>query len=127
VIQGASDTAVASANADALVAQALALNGGAASGTTPPAPDVEGRRSVGGRVVHQADWRVDGRLAARRLRIEGLGHAWCGGDASLDYFDGAPPDATELILDFFAGQGPGRPSSATIPSSTHPAGAGNGH
>lgn len=129
VIQGAADAAVAPANADALVAQAIALNGGAASGTTPPPPDAETRRPFGDRLVHRADWLVDGMLAARRLRIEGLGHAWSGGDAGQDYFDGAPPEATELILDFFESQGrrdAGRPSP--VPHTTsHPTGAGNGH
>lgn len=125
VLQGTDDTTVAPANADALVAQAIAVNGGTASGTTPPAPDRERRQPLGARTVHQADWLVGGRLAARRLRIEGLGHAWSGGDASQDYFDAMPPEATELILDFLAGEGgqaAGRPASAT-----NLAGAGNGH
>ncbi len=128
VLQGVEDTAVASANADALVVQAIALNGGATSGAAPPPPDAEARRTFGERVVHQADWLVGGRLAARRLRIEGLGHAWSGGDGSHDYFDPAPPEATALILDFLAGQarqGPGRFRSI-LQNTIHPAGAGNG-
>src|SRR5690606_28096994 len=91
-------------------------------------PDAEARRTFGERVVHQADWLVGGRLAARRLRIEGLGHAWSGGDGSHDYFDPAPPEATALILDFLAGQarqGPGRFRSI-LQNTRHPAGAGNG-
>ncbi len=129
VIQGTDDAAVTPANADALVAQAVALNGGPASGTAPSAPHAENRRSFGERIVHRADWLVDGRLAARRLRIEGLGHAWSGGDASHEHFDPAPPEATELILDFFEGQArkdPGRPASS-FHTDPHPTGAGNGH
>src|SRR5690606_7021455 len=80
VLQGTEDATLAPVNADALVAQAVAVNCGTASGTTPPAPDSESREPLGSRIVHRADWLVGGRLAARRLRIEGLGHAWSGGD-----------------------------------------------
>ncbi len=124
VVQGMDDATVAPANADALVAQAIAFNGGPATGTTPPAPDTERRHADGSRSVEEADWLVDGRLAARRLRIGGLGHAWSGGDPAYDYFDAARPDATALILDFFADQGrrpAGKQASAIIPE-----GAGHG-
>ncbi|MFA7504113.1 MAG: PHB depolymerase family esterase [Burkholderiaceae bacterium] len=105
VVQGLDDATVAPANADALVAQAIAANGGSATGVTPPPPDAERQHRFEARTVHEADWFVDSRLAARRLRIDGLGHAWSGGDASHDYFDAALPEATALILDFFAEHG----------------------
>ncbi|MCO5118200.1 MAG: PHB depolymerase family esterase [Burkholderiaceae bacterium] len=124
VIQGMDDATVAPANADALVAQALAVNGAAATGATPPKPDAERRHRFESRTVHEADWLVEGRLAARCLRIDGLGHAWSGGDAAHDYFDAALPEATALILDFFADQGR---RQAGRPPDISPKGTGNGH
>jgi len=120
VVQGTDDATVAPVNADALVAQALALNGGPASGTAPPAPDATRRRDHGSRSVDEAEWLVEGRLAVQRLRVDGLAHAWSGGNPAYDYFDAAPPDATALVLDFFAEHGRRRAGSqapATAPES----------
>jgi poly(3-hydroxybutyrate) depolymerase len=40
---------------------------------------------------------LNGRLVARHILVDGLGHAWSGGDAALPYNDAAPPDATALL------------------------------
>jgi len=48
-----------------------------------------------------SEYNAGRRLAARLLTIPGLGHAWSGGDSSLEFFDGRYPDATELAWEFF--------------------------
>lgn len=111
VLQGTADATVAPVNADRLVTQALALNGGPALGHPPP-PDRARRYAAGTREVEEADWLVDGRLAARRLLVDGLGHAWSGGDDRQPFFDAAAPDATATILEFFVREGR-RPARAT--------------
>jgi poly(3-hydroxybutyrate) depolymerase len=50
------------------------------------------------------DYRMDGRVVARRVRVAGLGHAWSGGDGALAYNDPQPPDATVLFGEFFMSQ-----------------------
>jgi poly(hydroxyalkanoate) depolymerase family esterase len=106
-IHGAGDEIVAPRNAVALVRQFLRLNGhpAAAGGdaTIPPIADVERTDALAdGRRVVVREWRRDGRLVARHVEVVGLGHAWSGGDASLKFNDPAPPDATALVVDFFA-------------------------
>lgn len=104
IIQGTADTTVAPVNATFLVRQFLLLNGlplnelppGAA---LPPAHHSATVQHAGRYVL--VDYRARGRLAARLVTIEGLGHAWSGGDAKLPYFDEREPDATRLICDFF--------------------------
>jgi poly(3-hydroxybutyrate) depolymerase len=43
---------------------------------------------------------VAGRVVARYLLIEELGHAWSGGDDKYPYNDPHPPDATALLAAF---------------------------
>ena len=45
---------------------------------------------------------VLGRIVLRVAQIEQLEHAWSGGDASLPFNAKAGPDASKLLLDFFA-------------------------
>lgn len=98
-IQGDSDEVVAPSNAASLVRQYLTLNGD----DPARAPDAEARTGhADGRVEVVRDWRRDGRLVARHVEVQGLGHAWSGGDASLAFNDAGPPDATELLGAFVA-------------------------
>jgi poly(3-hydroxybutyrate) depolymerase len=43
-------------------------------------------------------------LLVRSLLIDGLAHAWSGGDPQLPFNDGTGPDASVLILEFLLGQ-----------------------
>jgi len=100
-IQGVDDDVVAARNAAALARQYLALNGvpvpGGAATTLPP-PDHSGRDVVApSRVVRTREWSRDGRALVRVVEIEGLSHAWSGGDASLPYNDAALPDAAAML------------------------------
>jgi poly(hydroxyalkanoate) depolymerase family esterase len=98
-IHGLADNVVAPRNSVALVRQYLVLNGvdmpvGAASALPPTTSDAS--NVVGGRAVRTREWRRNSRLLVRLIEIEGLGHAWSGGDAALPFNDASPPDATAL-------------------------------
>jgi poly(hydroxyalkanoate) depolymerase family esterase len=102
-VQGLADNVVAPRNASALVRQYLALNGvevpADADATLPP-PAADTTAAAGARSVRTREWRRGTRLLARLVEVEGLGHAWSGGDAALAYNDAAPPDATALAGTF---------------------------
>ncbi len=98
-VHGLADNVVAPRNASALVRQYLALNGidvPAEANAPLPAPEVDTTDVAGPRTVRTREWRREGRLIVRLVEIEGLGHAWSGGDATLPYNDAAPPAATAL-------------------------------
>ena len=90
----------------ALARQYLALNGIAVPGgsaTTLPPADFDARDATTlPHVTRTREWRRDGRPVVRLVEIEWLGHAWSGGDPSLPFNDGAPPDATAMIGDWLA-------------------------
>jgi poly(hydroxyalkanoate) depolymerase family esterase len=101
VIHGSADATVNPGNAEQIVALWLALAGGITpAGEPAPVPTDERAYDVGGRAVRQRDYALGARLVARSLIIEGLGHAWSGGDAQLPFNDAAGPDASSLVLDF---------------------------
>lgn len=53
--------------------------------------------------AHQIrDFQVGKKLLLRLVKIERLEHAWSGGDADLAFNCQAGPDASKLMLDFFA-------------------------
>jgi poly(hydroxyalkanoate) depolymerase family esterase len=108
-IQGDRDDVVPPAHATALVRQYLALNGDDAS---RPADAQAKIAHPDGRVETVHDWRRDGRLIVRFVEVQGLGHAWCGGDATLEFNDAGPPDATALLGTFFADALSSRPEGA---------------
>ena len=102
VIQGGADTTVAPVNAAQLVRQYLTLNGHPAADTGPddelPPPDKSAATTTpDARVVTTSEWHVAGRLVARHVLIDGLGHAWSGGDDQYPYNDSHAPDATALL------------------------------
>ena len=49
------------------------------------------------RTVTTREWMVAGRVVARYLLIEELGHAWSGGDDKYPYNDPRPPDASAML------------------------------
>jgi len=101
-IQGADDDVVAPVNAAQLVRQYLALNGHPAAESGPgdklPSPDhVSAEALPDARTVTTSEWRIDGRVVARHVLVDGLGHAWSGGDDRHPYNDPRAPDATALL------------------------------
>ena len=107
VIHGDRDNVVAPKNAVELVHQYLVFNGrlppAAGAPDTLPAADTSVSRSLDSdRTMVTDDYRIDGRVVARLVRVSGLGHAWSGGDGAFAYNDPHPPDATVLFAAFFA-------------------------
>ena len=103
-IQGTVDDVVAPLHAAALARQYLVLNGVAVpdgSASTLPPADFDARDATTlPHVTHTREWRRDGHPLVRLVEIEWLGHAWSGGDPTLPFNDGAPPDATAMIGDW---------------------------
>lgn len=104
-IHGGSDDVVAPINAAQLVRQYLVLNGHPAAsigtdGELPP-PDRAGvADTTEARRVTTSEWRIGNRVVARHVLVDGLGHAWSGGDDKYAYNDPHPPDATMLLGQF---------------------------
>ena len=101
ILQGSADTTVAPVNADYLVRQFVLFNGGdlPSGSALPPTLTRAVHPRAHGYIM--SDYYAGRRLAARLLTLPGLGHAWSGGDSSLEFFDGRYPDATELCWEFF--------------------------
>jgi len=57
---------------------------------------------AGGRSYRQEDYARRGQTWLRSISIEGLGHAWSGGDAAYPFNDEQLPDASALIWDFLS-------------------------
>jgi poly(3-hydroxybutyrate) depolymerase len=108
VVQGDRDDVVAPANAAALVDQFLHFNGHPSAGSAGSLPPSHASSHEAGGThypVHTDDWTRDGRVDVRCVRIEGLGHAWSGGDRGYAYADPHGPDALDLFERFIADAG----------------------
>ena len=104
-IHGGGDEVVRPVNAVHLVRQYLALNAHPAAALgpereLPPADASTEAATADLRTVTTSEWRVDGRLVARLVRVDRLAHAWSGGDDRYPYNDPRPPDACALIAAF---------------------------
>jgi poly(hydroxyalkanoate) depolymerase family esterase len=100
VIHGDLDTTVSPTNADQIIEQLKER----AESIEPTAGALieSGVRRIdsGGRSYRQQDYTQQRRIVLRKIIIEGLGHAWSGGDARYAFNDADGPDAGRLILDF---------------------------
>ena len=56
-----------------------------------------------GHAYRQRDYLQARHTLLRQVIVEGLGHAWSGGDGSFQFNDDAGPDASRMILDFLIG------------------------
>jgi poly(hydroxyalkanoate) depolymerase family esterase len=118
VIHGSADTAVNALNGAQLVEQLCALAELAAPGRALLPSGEERRVASSGRAYLRRDYRRHGELLVRSIIIEGLGHAWSGGDDAHRHFDAGGPDASRLVADFVfryrnAG-GMGQPAPAIV-------------
>jgi poly(hydroxyalkanoate) depolymerase family esterase len=93
VIQGTTDSVVVSANGT-LAAERWAAIAHAKAGK--PRIVQNGARYP----VQITNWTVEGRTVATLMGVQGLGHAWSGGPASLAYTDPAGPDASRMVWAF---------------------------
>ena len=101
VVHGTLDETVVPVHASEVVRQFLVFAGHPGATAAPaalPSPDREFTAELAGaRRTTTSEWRHQGRLLARRVMVDGLAHAWSGGEAQLPYNDAAPPDATALL------------------------------
>ena len=107
VFHGANDRTVAPSNAEAILADVRA-------GLSEPAQELMQDGTAGGRAYTRTvvtDTR--GVPHAERWTVEGLGHAWSGGNREGSFADPHGPDASREMLRFFlegAGATPTQPS-----------------
>jgi poly(hydroxyalkanoate) depolymerase family esterase len=102
VMHGDDDTVVHPRNAEQIVAQ---LRKFAELVTVPAQPldePVEQFVRGTGRSYRQRDYGRSDQLLLRSILIDGLGHAWSGGDEREIFNDPRPPDASRLIWDFLS-------------------------
>jgi poly(3-hydroxybutyrate) depolymerase len=113
VVHGLDDGVVDPRNARQVLAQSMVANHLAgAPALDPGAPTtVERGRVPSGLPWVRSLWEdAQGRLRHELLEVDGLGHAWSGGEAGAGHADPRGPDATSAIWRFFerAARVPGR-------------------
>jgi poly(hydroxyalkanoate) depolymerase family esterase len=100
VIHGAADNTVNPANANQLADQFVAV---AALAGGSPVTESARNESGGGRYSYELrDYRRGDALFLRQVLVEGLDHAWSGGNADHPFNDPKGPDATRMIWEFFS-------------------------
>jgi poly(hydroxyalkanoate) depolymerase family esterase len=99
VIHGDDDTMVHPANGEQIVEQARHFAAAEAARSTPLA--VRSRRvASGARHYRISEYARRGRIVLRHIVIEGLGHAWSGGDERHPFNDAQAPRASALVWEF---------------------------
>ncbi|SPJ26067.1 extracellular catalytic domain type 1 short-chain-length polyhydroxyalkanoate depolymerase [Palleronia abyssalis] len=98
VFHGTGDTTVHPSNGERIARQAL-------EGGPRQSIQDEGTGTIDGRSYHRSStYRSDGVEAVVHWTVEGLGHAWSGGQSAGSYTDPRGPDASaEMVRFFFAG------------------------
>jgi poly(hydroxyalkanoate) depolymerase family esterase len=100
IMHGAGDTVVHPRNAELTVAQFRRF----AELMSVPARPLRGPREQfvtgNGRSYRQSDFARSEQVVLRSILIDGLGHAWSGGDEREMFNDPLPPDASRLLWDF---------------------------
>ena len=103
VIHGDRDTVVRRVNAEQLQQQFLLINAAQLTGTEPVRRVYAGRltgRSP--RPAHHTDtWYAKRKPYVVHCKVAGLGHAWSGGDESVDFTERAGPNASLMLWEFF--------------------------
>ncbi|OJT21984.1 PHB depolymerase esterase [Archangium sp. Cb G35] len=107
VIHGTEDGVVNPINGEQAVQQFLQTNDygddGRDNNSVPYAPtDVWYDSVPEGRGYIVKNYEYGGRLLVQKYEIQGMDHAWPGGDASYPFADPSGPDATTIMWDFFA-------------------------
>ncbi|WP_144137738.1 PHB depolymerase family esterase [Paraburkholderia sp. BCC1884] len=118
VIHGDADHVVAPVNGDQLAEQFVRLNRMVDKNGARKSGEVREERKGG---VVTRDYVRSGRRVVRLCRVQGLGHAWSGGDEAVPFHSAKGPDASALIWEFFrhqrrAGAGNVAESAATAAS-----------
>jgi len=100
VIHGTDDSVVHPLNAEQIVRQLRRFADVLGTSVEPWKDVAERRVSSAPRSYRQRDYVRSSQLLLRSILIEGLGHAWSGGDDRLPFNDSAQPDTSRLIWDF---------------------------
>jgi poly(hydroxyalkanoate) depolymerase family esterase len=100
VIHGDRDAAVNPVNADHTIALLKARAEFIDPSAGPLSTSGECRVDGAGRTYRQQDYVQRGRVVLRQVMVEGLDHAWSGGDDHYQFNDASGPNASRLILDF---------------------------
>ena len=100
VIHGDSDSTVHPRNAEQIIEQLCAFAQCVGKSSDPLIESRELRLSGTGRAYRQMDYLHNKRILMRKIIVEGMGHAWSGGDERHPFNDAAGPDASKLIWDF---------------------------
>lgn len=101
VIHGSADETVNPVNADQIIEQALRM--AEMSGVEGKAAQVPSSKTAGthpGYPCEVRDYRYGKRLLARKVIVDGLGHAWSGGDGKHPFNEPKGPDASRMIWEF---------------------------
>lgn len=108
VFHGSKDATVNPLNGEQAIRQFLQTNDYAddrrdnnSVGTV--ATSIRNEQIPGGRRYTVRDYRYGGKLLAQHYIIDGMGHAWSGGDGSLPFTDPAGPDASVISWVFMSG------------------------
>jgi poly(3-hydroxybutyrate) depolymerase len=100
VIHGDDDSTVHPRNAEQIIKQLRAFAQYVGKSCEPLTESPELRLSSRDRAYRQKDCLHNKRVLLRKIIVEGMGHAWSGGDERHPFNDPAGPDASRLIWDF---------------------------
>jgi poly(3-hydroxybutyrate) depolymerase len=100
VMHGDSDSTVHPLNADQIIQQFQAFAELTDTASSALVASEERRVTGAGRAYRQRDYLRNDRVLLRKIIVEGMGHAWSGGDARHRFNDASGPNASQLIWDF---------------------------
>ncbi len=103
VIHGSSDDTVHPINADQLIEQFVAMSGHGAKSEARLTVTTRNEAGGDGHPYATSDYHHGDQLRLRKVLVEGLGHAWSGGNAEHAFNDSTGPDASRMVWDFFSG------------------------
>ncbi|MGF6773833.1 poly(hydroxyalkanoate) depolymerase family esterase [Paraburkholderia sp. GAS199] len=101
IIHGDADHVVAPVNADQLAEEFLRLNRMVDAKGSRKSGDVREERKNG---VVTRDYVRSGRRVVRLCHVQGLAHAWSGGDDAVPFHSAKGPDASSMVWEFFKHQ-----------------------
>ncbi|REE23385.1 poly(hydroxyalkanoate) depolymerase family esterase [Paraburkholderia sp. BL27I4N3] len=101
IIHGDADHVVSPVNADQLAVQFLRLNRIVDQNGARKSGEVREDRKGG---VVMRDYLRGGRRVVRLCRVQGLAHAWSGGDDAVPFHSAKGPDASAMVWEFFKHQ-----------------------
>jgi poly(hydroxyalkanoate) depolymerase family esterase len=101
IIHGEADHVVSPVNAEQLAEQFLRLNRMVDASGKRKSGDMREERKSG---VVMRDYVRSGRRVVRLCRVQGLAHAWSGGDDAVPFHSAKGPDASAMLWEFFRHQ-----------------------